>query len=108
MSNQFQITIEQLKQCNIEFYLHCQQDDVDESILFLNKRDSLLEKLALIVNKEDSDECLSFATICQEILNANGNMIQVAVQQKEEIAEQLGKIKHAQKALPAYQLHIKK
>ena len=108
MSNQFQITIEQLKQCNIEFYLHCQQDNVDESILFLNKRDLLLEKLALIVNKEDSDECLSFTTICQEILNANGNMIQVAVQQKEAIAEQLGKIKHAQKALPAYQLHIKK
>ncbi|MEW6989340.1 hypothetical protein AADZ91_01515 [Colwelliaceae bacterium 6441] len=103
MSVLCKMTVKQISDCNELLSKLLEEEKWQDVDATLKKRLTLLNNLVNQTDQYDDDDKKEIAHLYQSMLNTDNIFIKDALQQQEDIVEQLKKIKLAKKSLPAYQ-----
>jgi hypothetical protein len=103
MSTQLELLIEQLQKSNTELSQYIQDENWDSSNTTLNARAMIIDELRQLSITANENEILIIRDVFQKMAVSEKCLLDVAENQKQDTANQIKKLKNAQKALPAYQ-----
>lgn len=103
MSTQYELLISQLQKSNNELFQYFQEENWESSNIVLTARALLIQELNQLSTGANEQEITTLKSIFQEMSVSEMRILDSAENQKQDIANQIKKLKNAQKALPAYQ-----
>lgn len=107
MTTTFSSALKALNLCNKELHHQCQQGDWETCASLIPARETLLEKIRNSFDEKDNEACQLLSSFYQDMLKVDHEISLLAEKGKKDIANKLTKLKHAEKALPAYQAYTK-
>jgi hypothetical protein len=102
----FKGLIDAVKACSDELYRACEVDEWLTAQTLIGRRALLLEKISSIINSLNQDEINILGQLYQTTLANDDHPLAQAESELLQTREQLRHIKIAEKALPAYKVHI--